>query len=565
MSREDLCDIINKRYRTKDGARINGKLLRAPSQSGVYDLILNATSCLDENYDITARVYWLLKDHTTIPTCMTCNKPTRYNKQHQDFNRYCSARCAQNDLSVREKIEATNVERYGVRHAAVADVVREKQRATNKLKYGTETPFQNKEIQQKVRHNILEKYGVISTALLPEVRSQQEQTNQERYGVNKPFESEIIQQKAVVSVLTKNNGKMTAQRHISHEALSLLSNKAFLEREYLEKELSAPYIAESLGVSSTLIYQRLASFGIPIRESSYQSQDQIKLTEFIRKACGEDVEVVCNTKNIIYPYELDIYIPSLNLAVEYNGLYWHSETQGKHSRYHLNKTEMCINKGITLLHVFETEWKTAPELVKSMISVRCGSSLITKIHARKCRVLKLSVNETEQFVNQNHIQGHTPCTSSYGLLYNDELVAVMTFGTPRFSKKHKWELLRFCTKQNTVVVGGANKLFKLFLQEHDPESVISYCDRRWGEGNVYPNLGMALQGTSRPSYHYFSTNGEKHLKLYNRVFFQKHKLQQRLVAFDPSLTEWENMRANGYDRIWDCGNNVYIWRRNEIK
>ena len=48
---------------------------------------------------------------------------------------------------------------------------------------------------------------------------------------------------------------------------------------------------------------------------------------------------------------------------------------------------------------------------------------------------------------------------------------------------------------------------------------------------------------------------------FHRSSYQKHKLEKLLPIFESSMTEWENMQANGYDRIWDCGNDVWVWKR----
>ena len=140
-----------------------------------------------------------------------------------------------------------------------------------------------------------------------------------------------------------------------------------------------------------------------------------------------------------------------------------------------------------------------------------------------------------------------------GLYLHDELVAAISFAKPRFSKKYDHELVRFCNKLNTNVVGGASKLFSHFLKTCGAgETIVSYADRRWSVGTLYKNLGFTQTHISSPNYWYFSG-----LDLFHRVNFQKHKLSEKLDMFNPELTEWENMEANGWNRIWDCGNLVF--------
>ena len=128
----------------------------------------------------------------------------------------------------------------------------------------------------------------------------------------------------------------------------------------------------------------------------------------------------------------------------------------------------------------------------------------------------------------------------------------MTFGKCRFDKKHEWEMLRFCSKLGYHVVGGAGKLLKHFEKTYQPKSLVSYADRRWSQGKLYKALGFKLNHASGPNYWYF-----KNLKLESRIKYQKYKLKDILEVFDESKTEVENMIANGYHMIYDCGNLVF--------
>jgi hypothetical protein len=130
----------------------------------------------------------------------------------------------------------------------------------------------------------------------------------------------------------------------------------------------------------------------------------------------------------------------------------------------------------------------------------------------------------------------------------------MTFGKCRFDKKHEWELLRFCNKLGYHVPGSASKLLKYFEKTYKPTSLVSYADRRWSIGNVYEKLGFKFSHNSLPNYWYFKNNS---LLLESRVKYQKHKLKNLLENFDENKTEVENMKANGYNRIFDCGNMVF--------
>ena len=189
-----------------------------------------------------------------------------------------------------------------------------------------------------------------------------------------------------------------------------------------------------------------------------------------------------------------------------------------------------------------------------MIKSRLG--LNNKIFARKCIIKELKSSECRDFLNENHLQGFCQAKINVGLFYEDELVSVMTFSKPRFNKKYEYELIRFASKRNYTVIGGASKLWKYFVNEYSPKSVITYANRRFSNGDLYYKLGFNLLEIVYPNYFYFK---EGDLKLYSRVKFQKHKLKDVLDTFDENLTETENMFNNNYKRIFDCGNLKFEW------
>jgi hypothetical protein len=260
-----------------------------------------------------------------------------------------------------------------------------------------------------------------------------------------------------------------------------------------------------------------------------------------------------NDKSVLGGKELDIYIPDLKLAIECNGIYWHSEIAGKKSKtYHLDKTESCAQKGIRLIQVFETEWNDRKDIVKSIVSVKKD----VVIYARKCNIVTLDRSTEREFLESNHIQGYVASKVCYGLEYNGEIISMMSFGSPRYSKKYEWELLRYSNRIDVAISGSANKLFKHFCETNAPETVVSYSDRRLFTGDVYEKLGFDFMHNSSPNYFYLHWNN-KYLE--SRQKYQKHKLSSLLEAYDPNLSEWENMQNNGYDRIWDCGNSVWVY------
>lgn len=255
--------------------------------------------------------------------------------------------------------------------------------------------------------------------------------------------------------------------------------------------------------------------------------------------------------------ELDIFIPEKKVAIEYDGLYWHCEKNKENKNYHLEKTEECIKSGIRLIHIFEDEWVYKRSIVESRLKNILGITP-KRIYARKCNIKEISYLQSKKFLEENHIQGNCVSKYNYGLYYNNELVSVMTFGRRRNclgkrkenKKDNEYELLRFCNKIDTTVIGGASRLLKYFINSIRPENIVSYADRRWSVGELYKRLGFKETNKSAPSYFYVIGD-----KRYNRFSFRKDVLVKE--GYDKNKSEHEIMLERNIYRIYDCGTIVY--------
>ncbi len=264
-----------------------------------------------------------------------------------------------------------------------------------------------------------------------------------------------------------------------------------------------------------------------------------------------DIDFIQNDRSVLNGKEIDLLYK--NIGIEINGLYWHSSRFSKDKYYHLNKTKLAESKGIQLLHFWDYEIKTNLALVKSMINSKLGLTN-TKIYARKCIIKEVSIVDSKQFLDSNHLQGSGAVGKiRLGLYYNDNLVSIMTFSKARFNKNYDYELIRFCNLIDTNVIGGASKLLKHFKNKYNG-SIISYANRRFSNGNLYETLGFKLINETEPNY-FYEKGG---LLSYSRTQSQKHKLSKILDDFDNNLTEVENMNNNNYYQVFDCGNLVYV-------
>jgi hypothetical protein len=496
--------------------------------------VIDATCFLASDEQMRVRVFCIQHDIRELPKCKVCNRDMSFNHQLKRFNVYCpntSGRsCAAEDGDLFQKRQRSLVATYGDRPFSNKDIVG-KRKATMMDRYGVDSAMKSKAIRERTANTIMERYGVDRIADIPGVSTKRSTTNLLKYGSETYAESLVPQH--------------------ARESLGDLEWLDSRLRDYTIVE-----IAEELETTPYTVRQYVKLHGLEYSIGARTSSSSHR--EIMRLLDSHGVTYHTNYKKLIAPKEVDLYIPSANLAIEFNGVFFHSELSGRDKRYHLDKTENCEIAGVRLIHVWSTEWALQKDIVTSRIlnSIGVGTS---KIYARKCEIVELSKSQEKAFFNSHHIQGYRPSTVCLGLQQDGAIVAACSFIRSRFDKTIEWELLRYANAKSTHVVGGGSRLFKAFVNLYKPTSVISYCDRRWGSGGLYEKLGFEYQHSSSPNYFYFKRNGDTN-KLMSRQNFQKHKLNDVLDAFDPTLSEWENMKMNGYDRIWDCGNKVFLWK-----
>lgn len=289
------------------------------------------------------------------------------------------------------------------------------------------------------------------------------------------------------------------------------------------------------------------------------SSTEKQLKDFIETL---GLEIINNSKSVIkisedHPLELDIFIPSKNVAIEYDGLYWHSEVY-KPNNYHQLKSDLCREKGIRLIHIFGDDWQNKRPICESIIKSSLGI-YDRKIFARKCTIKDIDSKTYKLFLNENHIQGAVNSSIRKGLFYDDELVQVIGLGKSRF-KKDELELHRMCSKLNTQVLGGFSKLLHNLT---DIKEFITYVDLALFDGKGYEASGFEFLGKTKPNYWYLDKGCTVRI---SRQKCQKHKLKTFLgESFDPNLTELQNMHKAGYVRFFDSGTEKLIWKNKKFQ
>ena len=296
----------------------------------------------------------------------------------------------------------------------------------------------------------------------------------------------------------------------------------------------------------------IQGYGCP-KCSRLFSKEEESLTDFISSI---EKDTIISERSILNGYEIDTYLPKKKIGFEFDGLYWHCSDK-KSINYHLDKTEKCKEKGVALYHIFEDEWLYKRDIIESKIKNILGISE-NKIFARKCVIKEIDSLSLKLFLEKNHLQGNVNSKYRYGLFYNNELVSIMSFGHLRKNLgsnggDDEYELLRFCNKLNTTVVGGASRLLKHFIKEVKPKRIISYVDKRWSSGKLYDKLGFTHIHDSKPNYFYIIGKRRE-----NRFRYRKSILVKE--GYDPSKTEFQIMNERNIKRIYDCGAMVFEMR-----
>lgn len=317
---------------------------------------------------------------------------------------------------------------------------------------------------------------------------------------------------------------------------------------------------------SCVVYHRKQSHASAITNENMIFTKSSKEEKEIKKYIS-DSGLPCKTdRHILNGREIDIFIPSKNFGIEYNGNKWHTEWYGKKDKnYHLLKLEECKKKDINLITIFEDEYMYHKEIVLNKIShmLHINNVGLSKIYARKCEIKEIHSYEANNFLEKYHIQGGVKATLFIGAFYENKLIGVMSF----ILRNNLWELTRFATDYNYICCGVGGKLFAYMLKVYNPHKIISFADRRWTineNDNLYTKLGFQFEYFTKPNYTYYNSSVDRY-KRFHKFNFRKNRLLKKYPNMNPNLTETEMVKHLGYDRIWDCGLIKYVYINSNCK
>ena len=518
-----------KKFYAREMKRLNPQL---------FDEVKKIKLNIPENKNIiTEKIYFILNGLTERPKCKTCGKNyVTFDSSVFSYRRFCCSSCGQLDSEVRnsyeksclekygvkfpskcktilEKIKKTsfekyggwylssndckeksiecNLKKYGVKFASQSDIVKEKSRQTCLKRYGAKYSFQSENNKEKTKQTCLKKYGVEKIGQSKIIREKIHKTNFEKYNVSMPLQNYEIYNKTYNSIATETYNRLFNDDNFQ----PLFSFDEFIKSK--KENIKLKWKCKKCGniFFSFLDGNSFARYGTVVRcyncnpRIGGKSKSEEEKFDFVKIL---DKNVISGTKKILPKnLQIDIFCEDKKLAIEFDGLYWHSEENNKDKNYHLFKTNECEKIGIQLIHIFEDEWLYKQNIVKSYLKNLFGV-YDKKIFAEQCEVREISQYESFEFQKINHIKEAVNSKINLGLFYKNELVSVMTFSKPHFDKNHDWELVRFCNKLDYNISNAVSKLFSFFEKAYKPKSIIGYVDRRWSQGDIYKNLGFTM-------------------------------------------------------------------------
>jgi len=504
--------------------------------------------------------------------CIVCSEPARFTTYENGYTQYCCKKCyetvhGEKIRTAQQRGAYKNVGQKAketfLKNGGSYEEVVKKQQQTMMSRYGVKNAGQMEDRIEKVKKSNIKKYGTEKNPLLTDSMIHRHKSGDVGFN-SKKFKLFLSENNVINSSQLPHVKKIKSMKNLDIVVKRLLSLGSRLEgivepmftRDNYFGSREGKYLFKCCKCNSEF-NDTLINGKIPRCTKCYPlyAEKSFAQKEIFLYLQSLGLECLYNDRKTLGGLELDIYIPAQKIAIEYHGLYWHSELNGKDKHYHINKLTKCESLGIRLIQIFDDEWIHLQSIIKSRLKYICTIHT-SNISARKCEIKEISAKEKNNFLYKHHIQGEDKSKIKIGAFYENKLIAVMTFGGLRralgaIAKQDEFELMRFCTSNKSQ--GISSRLLSFFIKNYHPKKIISYADRRWSNGNLYEVLGFKKISDGTPNYWYL----DKKMNRIHRYTYRKNVLQKKLPIFNPALTEWQNMQLNGFDRIWDCGSLKY--------
>ena len=403
-------------------------------------------------------------------------------------------------------------------------------RATRQEKYGQ---WSSPDMVEKAVSTKIKRYGAEHPTKFVEARKA---TMRQRYGVDHALQIPGKAQEV------SNSYDRSARAAVAKESWYKNSRpiyKEMLEYSWWEKnhgnKKSLQETCDEFNVGSSFFVKAAQIAGWEVVNNRGSSTIEKRFADAVE---GLGLDVRRNSKRIIPPQEIDIFLPDFNIGIEVNGIYWHSEEIGlKGPFYHYDKMMRCVAQGIRLIQFWDFELVENFDLCLSMVKTAIGQN--EKVYARECEISEISVDAARQFMSKNHIAGFRG-GKHVGLSHGGSLVSVMTSGISHYARGTT-EVKRFASLQGITVVGGFSKLLSKV-----PRPLISYSDNRYSRGGVYSKTGFVLTREGKGTPWYTKDCSSLH---HRTAIIDKNRGE---------MTQREAARQAGWLTVWDAGQRT--WR-----
>ncbi|WBK39714.1 hypothetical protein [Xanthomonas phage L522] len=377
--------------------------------------------------------------------------------------------------------------------------------------------------------------------------------------------------------------KRADAQSLSHAEFVSRSNKVhgsiydYSQAEYLHNSQKVKIVCNKHGVFYQHAGSHMKGHGCPKCSNLGPSNGELEVLEFVQSL---GLDVVGSDRTVIAPKEIDIYVPSKKIGIEFNGTHFHSDKY-KNKNDHKHKSDLCAAAGVRLIHMLEADWQERRPQMERLIRNALGMSNDRKINARDCYVEQISVADANVFLAQWHPQGkggHNAVPFGLKTKTDNELVAVMTFAKDAYRRNPatanrdeqwgNWDLTRYTTSAS--VRGGASKLFKHFVEWSGADIVQSFSANNWFSGGLYHALGFVVKEHTAPDYQVWHPK----TGIRGKSTWRRTNIPLRLkeigsdLEFDPEttkMTEWMVEDAVGAKRIWDSGKIKWEWQAHNRK
>jgi hypothetical protein len=564
--RASIKDLIEIARELRDTGGVAHGLFTKLRPKEVQDEMTDMTPELPAGVEIGQRMYHLREEMSEIPKCPVCEKDRAWYRYSNGYFETCGDKHCKQTVKAEKfketvssdefadkkkewfgKQKQTMLERYGVDHNWKGDL-RKTGEETMLERYGVKHALQGEEAQEKRRRTTEERHGTLDMFSLGR------ETVKEKYGVENAMQNEEVKKRNRVNM--KNSFKIKSDSKLTEFNLEQIGSDKVIYK-LVCWECKSCFVMRNGPVNYKLRMKETPcpNCNPPDLTSSKMEKE---LATYIH-SLGV-IQINTNDKSVLRGtkfMEVDIYIPDEKIAIEFNGLYWHSELF-KNKNYHQEKTRILLERGIMLYHVWEDDWIGKKPIIKSMIGKILGKNI--EIDPMECDIRNIDNEQYKIFLKENSLIKYEKPSEILGLLLNGELMVAMAFKRSKAFingiKEAEWKICSIVNKIGISANESEKTLFQKFLKMHPGESVLAYSGASFDpdpDNSIFHRIGMTKLKTSDPDYEWV-LGGVRMPKI------SRDKKEFEKWGYDKCLSEKEVMKDLGAYRIWNCGEHKFIYR-----